>query len=316
MEITNLSVSDRPSPSASPELKSVVQNGTCLYSGLKAERSSPDSAENTSRAQLIQDLKVQLQGTDVRGFTWLNIDHKANWDQPTCKDGSDSGNNSGSRDESTSPGSNSRAVTPDITPITSPENLNKYTGQFQKHFALGTILSPGIPGLLPPLISSTPYVGNAVSRVHARSYSENDAVVAKQREEPVNKQKPFRPWECNTDSVKQEVGVKPKNEIGEKLKMQRTSSLNAAIATNVLIPEQPATIGDQPIQPHAPAEDMDPLRKAMVVQHFEISGRSFMASATSTQRPTSFRGLQRLFCSGRSFRKIKVSSVKHGGYLS
>ena len=77
MEITNLSVSDRPSPSASPELKSVAQNGTCLYLGLKAERSSPDSAENTSRARMIQDLKVQLQGTDVRGFAWLNVDHKA-----------------------------------------------------------------------------------------------------------------------------------------------------------------------------------------------------------------------------------------------
>ena len=269
VEITNLSVSDRPSPSASPELKSVAQNGTGSYSGLKAERSSPDSAENTSRAQMIQDLKVQLQGTDVRGFAWLNVDHKVNWDQPVGKDGSDSGNNSGSRDESTSPGSNSRAVTPDITPITSPENLNKYTGQFQKHFALGTILSPGIPGILPPLISSTPYVANAVSRVHARSYSENDAVVAKEREEPVNKQKPFRPWECNTDSVKQEVEVKPKNEIGEKLKMQRTSSLNAAIATNILIPEQPA-IGDQTIQRQAPTEDMDPLRKAMVVQHSKL----------------------------------------------
>ena len=210
---------------------------------------------------MIQDLKTQLQETSSGNLNWGIRDEKRSWEHLVCA--SKSG---GNPNDSTSPGGKSGAVTPDITPITSPENQNKLAGHVQKHFSMGTILSPGIPGLLPPLISSTPYVGNAVSRVHARSYSENDAVIAKHKEEPM-KQKPFRPWEGSSDSVPQEVEVKPKNDIGERLKMQRTCSLNAAVATNCLLPEQPTPVE----QPSPPKEDLlDPLRKAMVTQHLKL----------------------------------------------
>ena len=266
LEITNLSVSDRPSPSASPELKSSSVT-KCVSSGNKIERDEVNLSDNSSRAQMIHELKVQLTGTDVGGFSWQNPDHRGDWDQHIGREKPEGSDNSGTSYESASSSSNSRAVTPDVTPTTSPESSNKFMGQLQKHLSVGTILSPGIPGLLPPLISSTPYVGGPVSRIHhGRSFSENDAVVAKQREEPL-KQQPFRPWESNV--VKPEVKVKIKGEIGEKLKMQRTSSLTTEPPISVLASAQ-QSIADHQVQPQAASDDLDPLRKAMVFQHSKL----------------------------------------------
>ncbi len=89
----------------------------------------------------------------------------------------------------------SELVPPTATPIAgSSGNIQ------QQKFSSGTFLSPGIPGLLPPLISSTPCVGGPMSRIHVhyRSFSENNIIVAKQGEEGHASHAPFRPWEQGT----------------------------------------------------------------------------------------------------------------------
>ncbi len=131
----------------------------------------------------------------------------------------------------------SRAVTPDMTPTFSLDGTVYYhaTHPMDK----STILSPGIPGLLAPLISSTPYV------MPLNTKSENKIGLVKKEAEEKPKEKHFRPWEHSP------VSTKPK------------------VSTNM----DGNTRGDMTGSVHSSSQaafDPDPIRTAMVIQHSKL----------------------------------------------
>ncbi len=221
LEITNMTIPERPSPAASPVLQQPNQ---------------PSHRNNERKDILVKREQPQDANENVinnhTGSLALPSALGSAFSRPSSVTSTDTV-------RSLSPNATglARAVTPDMTPTFSLDGTVYYhaTHPMDK----STILSPGIPGLLPPLISSTPYMASS----NTKSEKKMGPVKAEAKEE--SKERHFRPWEHSP--------------VSKKPRLSTTTEQN--------------TNRDMTRSVHATSEvtfDPDPVRTAMVIQHSKL----------------------------------------------